>query len=375
VIGEARAKRKEEREEGTGWVEPAKAGFVPWRSASPTGPFQPRLQPPARGADGRRVRRPAFRLWSVGLALASLLAACAATPARSAPTPATSAPAADTVGLRAALERTVEGYGGVVGVAVRDLGSGRTVSIRGDEPFPAASLIKVHVLVTLMEEVHAGRVRFEEPITMIDRDRVGGTGVLRQMGSGHRVSVEEAARLMITVSDNVATNLLLDKLDIRTVWAAMEARGLPRSKIHSKTFRRETSVAMDSSVKYGLGVTTPDETMRLFTLLHEGRAVSPALDSVALAILRGTEDGSMLRRWLPDGTPVAHKSGAIDRARNDCGILYGPAAPVAVCVMTRDNQDTSYAFDAAPHRLVARVGREVFRHFNPGTPLSPIPER
>lgn len=308
---------------------------------------------------------------SVLLGTALLGAACAATPLRS-PSPPRAA-VADTAGLRAVLERALEGYAGVAGVSVRDLVTGQTVSIRGHETFPSASLIKVAILVTLLDEVHAGRMRLDEPITLIGRDRVGGSGILKHMSPGHRLTLEEAAWLMTVISDNTATNLLLDKLDIRTVWEKMEALGLPHTKVHSKTFRRQTSVAMDSSVKYGLGVTTPDETVELFTLLHQGRAVSPAMDSLALQILRANQDGTMLVRWLPAGVAVAHKSGAVDRARNDCGIVYGPARPVAVCVMTRENEDSSYAVDAAPHRLVARVGREVFRHFNPGAPLPPLP--
>jgi beta-lactamase class A len=306
------------------------------------------------------------------LAAALLAAACAAAPAPRASAPFRLANA-DTVGLRAVLERAMEGYAGVVGVAVRDLRSGQTLSLRGHEPFPSASLIKVAVLVTLLDEVHEGRMRLAEPITLVERDRVGGDGILKHMASGHQLTLEDAAWLMITISDNTATNLLIDKLDVRTVWRKMEALGLPRSKIHSKTYRRETSMAMDSSVKYGLGVTTPDETVELLTLLHGGRAVSPALDSLALAMLRANQDDAKLARWLPADVPLANKSGTIERARNDCGILYGPAAPVALCVMTRENESTSYAVDAAPHLLIARIGREVFSHFNPGAPLPPLP--
>lgn len=301
--------------------------------------------------------------------LAVCASACAAAPLP----PATAAPAApaDTAALRRALEAAVSGYPGIVGIGVRNLKTGEAVSLRGDETFPSASLIKVAVLVALLEEVRQGRLRLEEPISLVSRDRVGGSGVLQHLRPGLLLSLEDAAWLMIVVSDNTATNLLLDKLDVRSVGAKMEALGLPHTKIHSKTFRRETSIAVDSSVKYGLGVSTPDETVRLFTLLHEGRAVSPALDSGALAMLRANQDVTKLTRWLPASVAVAHKSGEVDRARSDCGILYSPAAPLAVCVMTRENRDTSYAVDNAANRLIAAVGRAVFRHYNPAAELPP----
>ena len=279
----------------------------------------------------------------------------------------------DTAQLRQRLERIAGAHAGVVGISLRNLSNGEAISIRGEEPFPSASLIKIAILVTLLEEVNEGRMALDEPVTLTMRDRVGGSGVLKHMGSGLAPTLEDHAWLMITLSDNTATNLLLDKLDIRTVGLKMEALGLPRSKVHSKTFRRATSIAPDSSVLYGLGVTTPDETTELFAMLHEGRAVSPALDSLALTMLRANQDANMLTRWLPDGTGVAHKSGSVDRARNDCGILYTPAAPLALCVMTRDNEDTTYRVDNPAHLLIARISREVFQHYNPGESLPPLP--
>lgn len=283
--------------------------------------------------------------------------------------------AQDTAALRRTLEEVMRGYPGVAGVSVLDLRSGERVSIRGDETFPTASLIKVAVLVTLLDEVNKGTIRLDERISMLARDRVPGSGVLQYMQSGLEPTVGDAAWLMITLSDNTATNLLLDHLDVKTVWDKMEALGLPHTKIHSKTFRRPTSIAVDSSVKYGLGVTTPNETARLFELLYRGRAVSPALDSVAIAMLRANQDGTKLARWLPDTVAVAHKTGEVDRSRNDCGIVYGPQAPVVVCAMTKENRDTSYATDNPANLLIARIGLAVFRHYNPAVPVPDPPLR
>jgi beta-lactamase class A len=280
---------------------------------------------------------------------------------------------ADIAGLRRSIEQITRGYEGVVGVSVRNLATGESLSIRGEETFPTASLIKVAVLVALLDQVEKGSIRLDDPLTMIARDRVGGSGVLQHLHSGLGLTVEDAARLMIVISDNTATNLLLDKVPMRAVWAKMDSLGLPHTRIHSKTFLRSTSVAMDSSVKYGLGVTTPDETVRLFALLHEGRAVSPRMDSLAISILRGNEDWNKLVRWLPDGAAATHKSGDVDQSRNDCGILYGPDVPVALCVMTRENRDTSYATDNPANLLIARIGAEVYRFFNPSAPPPTIP--
>jgi beta-lactamase class A len=281
----------------------------------------------------------------------------------------------DSLALRRELEGLMRGYPGAAGVSVRNLTTGEAVSIRGGETFPSASLIKVGVLVTLLDEARLGHLTLDERIGMIGRDRVEGDGVLQYMGSGLNLSLSDAAWLMITISDNTATNLILDRIDIRTMWTKMESLGLPHSKIHSKTFKRPTSLAPDSSVKYGLGVTTPDEMVQLFSLLNAGRAVSPALDSLALRMLLANQDHSKLVRWLPEELAVAHKTGEVDASRNDCGILYTPAAPVAVCVMTRENPFHDYLPDNPANLLMARIGRAVFRHFNPTVQLPPEPAR
>jgi beta-lactamase class A len=223
----------------------------------------------------------------------------------------------------------------------------------------------VAILVALLDEVQRGRMSLDERVSIIARDRVAGSGILYRLGSGLQPTLEDLAWLMITLSDNTATNVLLDKLDIATVGTKMEALGLPRSKVHSKTFRRQTSIAPDSSAKYGFGVTTLTETTALFTMLHEGRAVSPALDSLAMRMLFANQDANMMTRWLPDGADVAHKTGSVNQSRNDCGIMITPAAPRALCVMTRANIDETYRVDSHAHLLIARIARAVYAHYNP----------
>jgi beta-lactamase class A len=216
-------------------------------------------------------------------------------------------------------------------------------------------------------------MRLDERSTMIDRDKVGGTGVIHYLSSGTSLSLADLAWLMITLSDNTATNLLLDKLDARTIGVKMESLGLPHSKVFAKTFRRETSIAPDSSKKYGLGVTTPNEMVQLFSLLYEGKAVSPPLDSASIKMLLANQDDRMMTRWLPENVRVAHKTGTGDVTRTDCGIIYAPSAPLALCVLTTDNEDKSYAVDNAAHLIIARVTREVFHFYNPTVPLPAAP--
>ena len=297
-----------------------------------------------------------------GLA-AALVASCAgAQQAPRAGATAVAAPVrADTARLRRTLDSLTTAYEGakrgVVGYAVRNLDTGERLEHRADETFPTASLIKVPILVTLFDLVGKEMIALSDPITILKIDQVPGSGQLQHLHPGVTVTVGDAARLMITISDNTATNLLLDRVAIRRVWDKMEALGLPHTKVHSKSFQRFTSVAMDSSAKYGLGVTTPGEMATLYQRLAEGRAVSPGADSAMLAIMADNEDDVLLQRHVV-GVPAAHKTGATDQVRTEC-TLWTLQSRVVACVLTKENQDQRWVLDSEPQLLMAAMGRAI----------------
>lgn len=300
------------------------------------------------------------------LALSVLSAACAgaqppgaATPTPPLPTPVRTvqAPNGDTTALRRTLDSLAAAHRGVVGYSITNLETGAHLERRGDETFPTASLIKVPILVTLYDLVEQGKISLDDGITMLAIDQVPGSGTLQFMHPGLQLTVGDAAWLMTTISDNTATNLLLDKVPMRVVWEKMEALGLPHTRVHSRTFQRYTSVAMDSSAKYGLGVTTPNEMVRLFTLLAEGRAVGAVADSAMLATLEANEDLTLLQRYL-DGVRAAHKTGATDEVRTECTLWYLPDRVVA-CVLTKENADQRWVLDSEPQLLMARMGQAI----------------
>ncbi|HKT07007.1 MAG TPA: serine hydrolase [Gemmatimonadaceae bacterium] len=304
--------------------------------------------------------RLAMPRWTRGAALAILLLlpACA----RGQGTGAQLAPVrADTALLRHTLDSLADAHHGVVGYSIIDLDTGDTLSRRGDETFPTASLIKVPILVTLYDLVAKHQISLDDPLTLLDIDKVPGSGSLQFMHDGATITVHDAAWLMATQSDNTATNLLLDRIIIRRVWAKMESLGLMHTKVHSKTFLRISSVAMDSSAKYGLGVSTPNEMAHLFVLLAKGQAVNPAADSAMLDILEHNEDNTLLQRDL-DNVRAAHKTGAVDDARTECSLFYLRSRVVA-CVFTKDNKDQRWILDSEPQVTMAHMGATIARAF------------
>ena len=291
----------------------------------------------------------------VGALVALALAACAHAQA---PRPATAGFArADTAALHRTLDSLADAHHGVLGYTVWNLDTGERLERRGDETFPTASLIKVPVLVTVFDLVEKKMLSLDDPLTVLRIDQVPGSGTLQFMHPGIAITVRDAAWLMTTISDNTATNLLLDRIVIRRVWDKMEALGLPHSKVHSKSFSRASSVAMDSSVKYGLGVTTPNEMAKLFALLADGKAVSPAADSTMLDFLDHNQDDSKLQRYVA-GVRAPHKTGDTDAVRTECALFYLQSR-VVVCGLTKENVDHSYSVDGEGQMTLARIGRAV----------------
>jgi len=269
---------------------------------------------------------------------------------------------ADTAHLRRMLDSLVTRHRGVVGYAIHHLESGVRLGRRADEPFPTASLVKVPILVELFALVEQGRIALDDPLTLLAIDKVGGSGQLQHLHDGAQLTVRDAAWLMTTLSDNTATNLLLDKIAIGRVNARMDSLGLARTRVHHKVFLRAVaSVAPDSSAKYGLGVTTPNEMARLFALLARGQAVSARADSAMLDILAHNEDGTMLQRFVSD-LRAPHKTGSDDGIRTECALWTLPDRVVA-CVLTKDNADKRWNLDHEAQLLMGRMGEAIVRTF------------
>jgi beta-lactamase class A len=273
----------------------------------------------------------------------------------------------DTARLHKTLDSLAGAHHGVVGYSIRDLDGGARLSLRADETFPTASLIKVAVLVTLFDLVERGQMGLDDPLTLLTIDKVGGSGVLNTMHSGLTLSVRDAAQLMVALSDNTATNLLLERITIGRVAAKLDSLGLRNTRLHHEVMLRAyTTVARDSSEKYGLGKTTPNDMAQLFTLLAQGKAVSPRADSIMLAMLETNQDDLLLVRWL-SGIRVAHKTGSDDEVRTDCGLFY-LRTRVVVCVLTKGNVDQRWIIDAEPQRTMGRMGQEVAKAFGVVSP-------
>ena len=278
----------------------------------------------------------------------------------------TQASAAEDSRLASVIKRLVARHKGQVSVAIKHLDSGRGVALESERPMPTASLIKLAVMVEVYRQVEEDRVDLKDRLKLTSDDTVPGSGVLRKYFTpGSRLSLRDAVRLMIAVSDNTATNLVLDHIGLKSTNRTMARLGHLNTRIHAKVFRRDTSIDTERSQRFGLGSTTASETAMLLEAIRGGRLVSESASKQMLEHLRSCESTERIPRYLPEGTVVAHKTGSVSRVRTDAGIIESPSGPIIVVVLTSENQDRRYGPENAAGRLIADISREAWLHFNP----------
>jgi beta-lactamase class A len=276
--------------------------------------------------------------------------------------------------LESVIGPLAKAHQGTVAIAVKNLSTGESFALNADEPLPTASLIKFPIMVETYYRFKEGKNRPDDMIVLSKEDKVPGSGILTaHFSPGATISLKDAVHLMIVYSDNTATNLVLDQIGIRSTNDRMEHLGLPNTKIHSKSFKRSTSIDMKRSQKFGLGSTTANEMVKLLEKLHRNELVNPEACAEMRKHMEQCDDKDKLPRFLPAGTKVEHKTGSVDESRTAAGIIYVPAPgsdpkekktqPIAVCVMTNANKDHSWRPDNAGNAMCANVAKAVYDYY------------
>jgi beta-lactamase class A len=242
---------------------------------------------------------------------------------------------------------------GVLGVTILDPATGDRLSVQGDVVFTQASAIKLPILVELMRQVEAGEQNLEEIVTLAASDIVPGSGVLQQLTPGKvSLSLRDVATLMVTVSDNTATNMVIDRVGMAKVNAEMSRLGLSSTKLQRKMQDR---TAWEENRE---NLSTPDEQARLLELLYGGEILSPGSREEIFRILTIPKPGQ-LRTLLPAGTRVAHKTGTLSGVVVDVGIVYLADRPFIVSAMGNWLDEANEA-----ERSISEIALAAYRYFD-----------
>ncbi|WP_066383570.1 MULTISPECIES: serine hydrolase [unclassified Anabaena] len=242
------------------------------------------------------------------------------------------------------------------GVFLVDLDTGGYVDINGDNSLPAASTIKVPILIAFFQDVDAGKIRLDEILTMQQDMIAGGSGNMQFKPAGTQYAALEVAKKMITISDNTATNMLIARLGgIDAINQRFRSWGLTNTAIRN--------LLPDLS---GTNTTSPKELVNLLTLVSQGKLVSMRSRDQILDIMRQTERDHLLPSGLGTGARVYHKTGDIGTLLADAGLIDTPTGKryIAAVMVQRPNNDPR------AEKLISSISRAAYQQLtqNPPTP-------
>ena len=245
---------------------------------------------------------------------------------------------------------------GVTGVAIEDLTAGRTLFLHPDDVFPQASSIKITVLAELYRQQQQGKLKLDDVYTVNSADLVAGSDIMGGLTPGvTRITNRDLATMMIAVSDNSATNVLIDRVGMDNVNSFVEGLGLHHTRLRRKM------MDLKAASEGRENVATPREMMTLLDALYHGKVLSRPLTDDFFKML-ATHKDSWIPRYLPDDLKSANKPGALEGVRSDSGVIFA-SRPYVVCIMTtylrneRDGEEAIAQISRAAYRMFDRLGR------------------
>lgn len=255
-------------------------------------------------------------------------------------------------------------YDGFMGIYINDF-QGNKIEIGIDESFETASTIKSYILGCFYDEVVKGNKRLDDMLTYTQDNFVDGSGILRNLDVGVTMTAKNIATLMIIVSDNIATNMMIDYLSIDTINQFIQEQGFANTKLYNK---------LDFETYSELGTTTPRDYGLLFEKVVQGTYVNEWASKEMLEIFKKQHYNSMLTKRFPQALIdedtyeeeliyVASKSGSMDACRNDGGIVSTPYGKYVIVMLNKNFHDPVYYASHPATEFGSKISRLIFDTF------------
>jgi beta-lactamase class A len=263
------------------------------------------------------------------------------------------------------MENLARHHKGKVSLYARHLPSGRTVAIDPDTPVNTASVIKLAIMLEAMYQVKDGRVSFADQLPLRKEDQVAGSGVLLLFRTPVEISLETAIALMISQSDNTATNLVLEKIGRERVNQRLRALGFPITTSIRMVSRPNSGDQSPELKPFGIGRTTAREMAGILESIERCDLGDRTLCAKMVDIMQHQFWRNGIPHYLEDAdttevaSHVANKTGSLDRVRNDVGIVYTKNGPIVISAFTYQNDDTSRTPENAAELLIARMAKTI----------------
>jgi beta-lactamase class A len=270
--------------------------------------------------------------------------------------------------LASQIELVDQHLDGVMGVAIEDLTTGEHFFLYEDEVFAQASSIKITVLANLYQQAEQGKLKLTDLYTVQSSDLVPDSDIMNGLTPGvTRITLRDLATMMVAVSDNSATNVLIDRVGMPNVNAMLDSLNLPRTRLRRKM------MDLQAAKEGRENISTPREMMTLLDAIFRGKLLNKDSTTDFFKML-STNKNSWIPRDLPADLKIADKPGALEAVRNDSGIVFVEGRPYVICVMTsflrneRDGEDAISKVSLEAWRMFDRLSRatEYGRVVSPG---------
>ena len=260
------------------------------------------------------------------------------------------------------------GLDGVMGVAIVDLTDGHKYLLHANDVYPQASSIKICVLAELYRQAQQGKLKLTDLYTVNAADLVQDSDIMGGLTPGvTQITLRDLATMMVAVSDNSATNVLIDRVGMDNVNAFLKAQGLRDTRLRRKM------MDLKAAAEGRENVSTPNEMLNLLQALYRDEILNQEMTADFFKVL-STHKDSWIPRHLPDDLRIADKPGALEGVRNDSGVIFVDKRPYVLCVMTtylhreRDGEEAISNISLAAWRMFDRLARasEYGRVISPG---------
>ena len=271
--------------------------------------------------------------------------------------------------LQSKIEEAIGGFNGDIGIYVKDIRRGKTVSINADTIFPTASIVKVPILIGIMDKIQRGELAYDSALTYKDSLLYEGEDILGSFKDNERILLKKIIMLMLTTSDNTASLWLQSLAGKGTrINEIMDSIGLTHTRVNSRTPGRE-----NNRTQYGWGQTTPAEMGRLFEKIYRNEIFSAAAcDRMMRSLGRNYWDEDEGISQIPPYVEVYSKNGCVNASRSEVLLVNAPHNPYILCIFTKNNKDTKWTHDNEAWTIARKISLLLWRYFEPNDKWEPL---
>lgn len=258
------------------------------------------------------------------------------------------------------MQTLLSGFKGDVGIYIKNLRTGKTVTINADTIFPTASMVKIPILIGMMDKLKRGEYQYHQELIYKDSLLYAGSDILGSFKNNEKVELSKVMMLMLTTSDNTASLWLQSLAGKGTrINELLDSMGFNNTRVNSRTPGREAN-----RTQYGWGQTTPREMATLMEKIYRRQIISDSTSAKMLRLLgRNYWDEEAISQ-IPPQIFVASKNGAVDASRSEVLLVMAPDNPYVFCICTKNNKDISWQASNEAWMLAKNLSKLLWEHFN-----------